>query len=235
MQFTTFFSDETTSPLIFDTAEQEWTALGNLLLIAVIVGLFALTMFILKRKSKKISEQQLVFSAMAIALGSVLSNLKLYDPPTGGSITLFSMLIICLPGYWYGTGVGLMCGLTYGVLQLLMGPYVIHPMQLILDYILSFAALGLSGIFSEKKNGLTLGYICAVIGRFIFSVLSGWIFFGEYAWEGYTGLTYSLVYNAIYLFGEMILTLIVIQIPAVKGALKRIKTLATDTSVSSGK
>ena len=86
-------SSEAAAPLFFNSDEQEWTSLGNILLIVLILVLFTLTMLLLKRKTKKITEQQLVFSAMAIALGSVLSNLKLYDPPTGGSITLFSMLV----------------------------------------------------------------------------------------------------------------------------------------------
>lgn len=210
-----------------------FTSAGNVALIIGVIALFSLSMLLLKKKIHKISEQQLVFTAMAIALGTVLSNLKLFHFPTGGSITLFSMLIICLPGYWYGLGVGSLCGLTYGILQLILDPYIVHPVQFVIDYLLAFTVLGLSGCFKDKKNGLTFGYILAVIGRFVCAVLSGWIFFGSYAWEGWGALSYSLAYNAIYIFSEMALTLIVIQIPAVKKALARIKQLAVSTETKS--
>ena len=50
----------------------------------------------------KFSTKQLVFCAMALALATVISTIvKLPSLPNGGSITLFSMLIVCLVGYWY--------------------------------------------------------------------------------------------------------------------------------------
>ena len=55
---------------------------------------------------------------MAIALGTVLSNIKLFHFPTGGSITLLSMLVICLPGYWFGLGAGIATGVAYGVIPM---------------------------------------------------------------------------------------------------------------------
>ncbi|MDE7266221.1 MAG: energy-coupled thiamine transporter ThiT, partial [Lachnospiraceae bacterium] len=57
-------------------------------------------------------------------------------------------------------------------------------------------------------------------------VLSGWIFFAEYAWEGWAVLPYSLVYNGIYIFAEGIITIMIIMLPPVKGAIDRIKKIA---------
>lgn len=172
--------------------------------------------------------KQLTFCAAAIALATVLSNIKVFSFPTGGAITLLSMLMICLPGYFFGLGVGLASAIAYGVLQLIIDPYVIHPMQLIVDYILAFGALGLSGIFWKSKNGLTKGYIVGILGRFVFCVISGWIFFGSYAWEGWGAFEYSVVYNAIYIFSEGALTIILLNIPAVKNAIARIKKLSQE-------
>lgn len=177
-------------------------------------------------KSSKLTVKQLVFCAMAVALGTVLSNLKLFHFPTGGSITLLSMLIICLPGYFFGLGAGLLTGVAYGILQLLIDPYVLFPMQLVVDYLLAFGALGLSGLFCNARHGLLKGYITAVFGRYVFAVISGWIFFGAYAWEGWSALPYSLVYNAIYIFAEAVITVIVLAIPAVNKGLARIKAMA---------
>ena len=182
----------------------------------------------IKRNSKKLTVKQLAFCAVAIALGTVLSNIKLFDFPTGGSITLLSMLIICLPGYWFGLGTGIMTGIAYGVLQMLIDPYILYPMQLVVDYLLAFGALGLSGIFTNSKNGLLKGYGIAVLGRYVFAVLSGWIFFGTYAWEGWSPFTYSLAYNAIYIFAEAAITILLLLLPPVKKAMAAGKKLAVE-------
>ncbi len=168
----------------------------------------------------------MAFCAMAIALGTVLSNLKVYEFPFGGSITLLSMLIICLPGYWFGLEAGLITGIAYGVLQLIIDPYVIHPVQLLVDYPLAFGAFGLSGLFSDKKNGLLKGYAAGIIGRWIFATISGWIFFAEYAWEGWAPLPYSLVYNGIYIFAEAAITYLLLAIPYVRKTFARVKQIA---------
>lgn len=204
------------------------TTLGNVLLVLLIVVLLSAAMLFAKRNSKessKLSIRQLAFCAMAIALGTVLSNLKLMDFPWGGSVTLLSMLVICLPGYWFGLGAGLMTGIAYGVLQLLIDPYVLYPLQLVVDYLLAFGALGLSGLFTNAKNGIFKGYLAGVVGRYVFAVISGWIFFGSYAWEGWAALPYSLVYNGIYIFAEAAITLIVLAIPAVRKTLSRLHSI----------
>ena len=175
---------------------------------------------------KGLTVKQLAFCAISIALGTVLSYVKIFHFPWGGSITLLSMLVITLPGYFYGLGAGLVTGVAYGALQLLIDPYVIFPIQLVVDYFLAFGALGLSGLFANAKNGLVKGYIAGILGRYVFVVISGWIFFGEYAWEGWAALPYSLVYNGIYVFGEAIVTVIVILLPPVKKAINRIKAIS---------
>lgn len=182
-----------------------------------------------KKKGKTIlTVKQLAFCAMAVALGTILSNIKLFHFPTGGSITLLSMLVICLPGFFFGLVPGILTALAYGVFQMLIDPYILFPAQLIVDYLLAFGALGLSGLFANSKLGLLKGYITAVLGRYIFAVLSGWIFFGAYAWDGWGALPYSLVYNGIYIFAEAIVTIVIISIPPVKNAFTRIKTMANE-------
>ena len=224
--------------MLYNVVVNDWgettyvpTILGKVLLVVVILALLAVAVFCTKKASenkKKLTVKQLVFCAMAMALGTVLSNIKLFHFPTGGSITLLSMLVICLPGYWFGLGAGLITGVAYGFLQLLIDPYVLYPMQLVVDYILAFGALGLSGLFANKKYGLLKGYGAGVIGRYIFAVISGWIFFGEYALDGWSALPYSLVYNAIYIFAEAAITVIIIAIPAVRKAMESVKKLATE-------
>lgn len=236
--------------MLYDVVVNDWgettyvpTTLGNILLVAVIIILLAISVIFARMyaakhtaaasnstsgtavKKSRLSVKQLVFCAAAIALGTVLSHIKLFHFPTGGSITLLSMLVVCLPGYFFGLGAGLMTGVAYGVLQLLIDPYVLFPMQLVVDYFLAFGALGLSGLFSNAKYGLIKGYLTGIIGRYIFAVISGWIFFGSYAWEGWGALTYSLAYNGIYIFAEAAITIIVLCVPAVQKGLGRIKAM----------
>jgi len=224
--------------MLYDVVVNDWgettyvpTTLGNVLLVVVILLLLCAAVAIAKKSGmvagqKKLSVRQLTFCAMSIALGTVLSMIKVFSFPTGGSITLLSMLVICLPGYWFGLGAGILTGVAYGVLQLLIDPYVLYPMQLVVDYLLAFGALGLSGLFSKSSFGLIKGYLTGVFGRFIFATISGWIFFGMYAWDGWNPLIYSVVYNGIYIFAEAAITCVIIAVPPVRDAFARVKQLA---------
>ncbi|MCM1267174.1 MAG: energy-coupled thiamine transporter ThiT [Bacteroidales bacterium] len=217
------------------------TALGNVLLLVVIAALLSGAILFARRyaakqqaeaedpvpqQKGKLTVKQLAFCAMSIALGTVLSEIKIIDFPWGGSATLLSMFVICLPGYFFGLGAGLMTSIAYGVLQLLIDPYVLYPMQLVLDYLLAFGALGLSGLFANAKKGLLKGYLAGILGRYVFVSLSGWIFFAEYAWEGWLPLPYSLVYNGIYIFAEGAITLIILALPPVQKAVGAVKKMA---------
>lgn len=234
--------------MLYDVVVDEWgkttyvpTTLGNALLVVLVIALLggAIAAARIKagktaasvptgRAKGKLTAKQLAFCAMAIALGTVLSNVKLFEFPTGGSLTLLSMLPVCLPGFFFGLGAGLLTGIAYGVLQLLLDPYVLYPTQLVVDYLLAFGALGLSGLFSNAKNGLLKGYLTAVCGRYVFAVISGWLFFGAYAWEGWKPLPYSLAYNAIYIFTEAALTVIILLLPPVKRAMVSVKKMSLE-------
>lgn len=216
------------------------TTLGNVLLVVLLVLLLVCAVVFARRyaakenqqtegsakKSGKLTAKQLVFCAMSIALGTLLSEIKIIDFPWGGSATLLSMLVICLPGYFFGLGAGLITGVAYGVLQLLVDPYVLFPMQLVMDYLLAFGALGLSGLFAGAKKGLIKGYLAGILGRYVFATLSGWIFFAEYAWEGWPVLPYSLVYNGIYIFAEGAITIALLLVPAVNNGIAAVKKMA---------
>lgn len=167
---------------------------------------------------------------MAIALATVIATaIKLPSLPNGGSVTLFSMLLVTLVGYWYGPVVGITAAVAFGILQFITGPYVVHPVQVVIDYPLAFGALGCSGFFSNKKNGLLKGYLAGVFGRFFFASVSGLIFYTVYVdafSENMVAIWASLVYNMTYILPEAVVTVILISLPAVKHALARIKELA---------
>lgn len=174
--------------------------------------------------------KKLVFSAAAIALATVTSFIKLpFNLPFGGSVTLLSMFFVCLVGWMFGLKTGLMAAFAHGLLQLLIEPYIISIPQLLTDYIFAFGALGLSGIFHDKKNGLIKGYIVGILGRFVFAYLSGLIFFGTYAADyNLVPEVYSFLYNGSYIGLEAAITLILIALPPVSSALKRVKKISAE-------
>lgn len=195
--------------------------------ICVIVLMLAASFF--TGDKKKLSAKKLATSAVAIALASVLSMIKIFHMPMGGSITLFSMLFVTLIGYWYGLSAGIMAAFAYGCIQLILGAYVIHPVQLIIDYGLSFGALGLSGFFKGKKYGMIPGFLLGVTGRFVFAFISGMVFFGSSAAEYSMSIpVYSIVYNGAYLYGEAILTVLILLIPAVRKGINLIGRMSED-------
>lgn len=214
--------------LTYDAENWEYylTPPGYIVLIILMVAALVIPFLLSRKNSKKMSAKQLTFCAVAMALALVTSFIKFASLPMGGSITLFSMFFICFIGYLYGPKIGIMTGVAYGILQLILGPYIYAPLQVLLDYPLAFGALGLAGFFSNKKYGLTTGVIVGVLGRYICHVISGYVFFASYAPEGMNPMIYTLGYNATYILPELIATVIVVSLPPVAKALKYVKAMA---------
>lgn len=222
----------------FATPEGGWgdgsvhlTTIGIVIVIAVIAALLIVAAILRHRKASRktaLTTKQLVYSAVAIALAVVCSMIKPFEMPMGGSVTLLSMLFIVLIAYWYGPYVGIMTAVAYGLVQFVTEPIFYTIPQMLLDYPLAFGALGLAGFFNRKKWGLQIGYIVGVIGRFIFSTISGVVFFAAYAPENMNPIIYSLGYQASYLVPEAIITLVIICLPPVADALARIKRQAVE-------
>ena len=163
--------------------------------------------------------------SLCIALASVLSMIKLYQFPFGGSVTLLSMLVITLPAWIYGFKTGTLTGFLYGMVQFALGPTVISIPQVILDYVLAFTVMGVAGLIKNKKNSLVKGYSLAVVARWVIATLAGlaWVAAGTTAWEGWNPILYSMVYNGAYIFAEAILTLAIISMSPMRKALERVK------------
>ncbi len=145
---------------------------------------------------------------VAVALSVVLSMIRVFRMPQGGSVSL-EMLPIFYVALRSGGGVGLLAGLAFGLAKLLLGPYVVHPIQLLLDYPLAFAFLGLAGFFPKYP---VIGIILGGLGRFAMHVLSGAIFFASYTPEGTNVWLYSATYNASYMVPELVIAVIVMLV-----------------------
>lgn len=222
----------------FATPEGGWgdgsvhlTITGILIVIVVIALLLLIAAILRHRKAARktaLTTKQLVFSAAAIALAVVCSMIKLVNMPMGGSVTLFSMFFIVLIAYWYGPYVGLMTAVAYGLVQFVTEPIFYTIPQMLLDYPLAFGALGLAGFFHKRNHGLQIGYAVGVFGRFVFSTISGVIFFASYAPEGMNPLLYSAGYQASYLVPEAAATLMIFSIPSIANALSHVKRQAAE-------
>ena len=191
--------------------------------ISVVMVIAVLFIIIAKSDKGGFNTKALATSAVLIAIAFALNQITLFRMPQGGSITPLSMLVVVLVGYFFGPRQGIMAGMAFGLLDLLIAPYAMTPIQILLDYPFAFGALGLAGLFRNRKKGLTIGYVVGVSGRFLCVFISGIVFWGIYAPEGTNVFIYSTVYNGTYLLVEGILTLLVIQIPAVKNLIERLK------------
>jgi thiamine transporter len=150
-------------------------------------------------------------AALAIALAFVLGLIKVFQMPMGGSISL-EMIPLILLALRQGPLVGMVAGAAYGLLDLAIEPFIVHPVQVLFDYPLAFGALGLAGLFQPTVRGAVVGTVVAVLARFICHFISGVVFFASYAPEGWNVYIYSAAYNAAYLIPSLIVAVVVVLV-----------------------
>lgn len=182
-----------------------------------------------KLKSSKSREKLLAISAggICIAIAFVLSISKFYTMPQGGSVTPASMLPIIFFALCFGPGWGFAAAFIFSLLQLIGGE-ILMPVQVLLDYTLAFTSLGFAGFFAAKMPvritetnifrrlrlvpfyKTVLAVIISMLGRLVFTFISGIVFWAEYAGEGQAVWIYSLGYNGTYLIPEAVITIILL-------------------------
>ncbi len=184
-----------------------------LLSVAIVIALVIVVFAIAKKQGKnaRSSTRELTFGAVCIATAFALSFFG-YGLPQGGTITPASVLPIMLYCHYFGIKKGAVICLAFTLLQFMQNPYLLTPFQVILDYFIPYLALVFvavipfnnekySALIKEDKPviyshiGIFAGGAIYAIVRYASHVLSGAIFFGEYAWAGWGAWPYSLVYN----------------------------------------
>lgn len=191
--------------------------------ITTIVIIVALMILVAITDKKKMDISIMIKTAMLIAVAYVLNQITLFRMPQGGSVTPFSMLFIVLVGYLFGPKQGVLAGVVFGLLDLLMKPYVIHPVQLILDYPLAFGALGLGAMLRNQNHGLIKTYLLGILGRFIVSSISGIIFFLDTTNGVWAGLIVAIGYNFTYIAAEGLLTVLILFVPQLNKVFDKFK------------
>lgn len=184
-----------------------------LYILSLLMVVTLLVLCILDKDKSPFDTKCLTLAGITVAMSFGLSYIRLFKMPQGGSVTFASLLPIMIFSSVYGTKKGVLVCLSYGVLQAVQDPYIIHPAQFLLDYPIAFAGIGLSGIFNgvSKLNDkpqvkFLLGGIIAGITRFLSHLFSGVFAFSAYA-DGANVWLYSMAYNS-FVFIDLAIVLI---------------------------
>lgn len=153
----------------------------------------------------------LVEGAVFVAASIVLSFIKIFSMPQGGDITI-DVIPLLIMSFRIGIKGGVLACISNGLIQLLLGLNYIgfcnNAISVIgcifLDYLLAYGIIGLSSFFvrlMKKRNTATIciASTLVLLLKYFCSILSGWLIFGDYAWEGFHPLVYSILYNGSYM------------------------------------
>ena len=224
-------------------SDYEHASTVGMIVSAVVIMALLVAVYFLGGKKDANNTRALVYGAVAVALSFALSYARLFKLPQGGSVTFASLLPLMIYCMMFGTRRGLLVCLVYGTLQALQDPYIIHPMQFLLDYPLAFGLIGVSGIFVEKnlfKNkivGFVLGAVLAVGLRYACHVCSGVFAFADYFyWDSElmskydSAAIYSLAYNSFALV-DMAIAIVAGSLMLISKSFVNQMTLASQPAV----
>ena len=179
--------------------------------IFALLGVLLLIFVVLNIRKIKFTTHMITLIGLSLALSTVLQFITILKLPQGGSVTAGSMVPIILIALFYGPEVGILTDFLFGIINFIVSPYALHPVQVLFDYPLPFMTLGIVGYFrSFNIIGILTGVIIAMFARFACHFISGVVFFGSYAPEGTSVYLYSLLYNGSYISVETIITCVII-------------------------
>ena len=166
----------------------------------------------MNENKSRVRLRALVESSLLVAIGFALSYVPFIQMPQGGSVTALSMLPILMIGLRHGLKWGLSGGFVYACLQMLQefwpppsGTAIAYICVILLDYILAFSVLGLSGSFKGKRYGIVYAAPLCIFLRFLCHFVSGAIIWSSYWYKAESWL-FSLTYNGSYMVVELVLT-----------------------------
>lgn len=170
----------------------------------------------MNKQNTKQNIKKIALCAVMIALGTVLSTIKI-DAPLGGGITILSMVPVAFLSCMLGLGWGFAAAFVYSAIQLFlsMGDVMSWGLSVgaivatfLIDYILAYTVLGFSGILKKKGAwGIVAGVAFATFLRFLCHYFTGVYIFDIWMPESWNNeWLYSLCYNGAYMLPEIILT-----------------------------
>ena len=175
----------------------------------VLLGIFLLIVFFMYARKIKFSTRMLMYISLMLAVTILLQQIRLYHFPQGGSVTLGAMIPLMLVSFRYGLSVGMFAGFIFGLINIILDPFILHPIQVLFDYPLPSMAAGLAAIFPKNFIAST---ILVFAGKFACHFISGVVFFASYAPEGSSPIIYSLTVNAAMIVPECIICCILLKV-----------------------
>jgi len=164
---------------------------------------------------------KLVFSALMIAIGTVLSLIKVQGLwAYGGGVTICAMLPLVVVAWVYGTRWGVFTAFVFALLQMFLGMdnvlygtnFLMMAAIAILDYLGAYTVCGLAAVtrgkFGNRYAEIACGTMIALFLRFVCHFFSGWLIW-DALWPNefsMIGPVYSIVYNGSYMLPEIIIT-----------------------------
>lgn len=183
---------------------------NNPLSLATLIGVTILILAFIRFKKINLNTKVMARIGIALALATILHLIKIVDLPNGaGSINLGSMVPILIISFMYGPEIGMLTGFLFGIIYLIISPYILHPIQVLFDYPLPYMAVGLAGFF---KNNKLIGATFGMFIEFIFHFISGVLFFGQFAPEGWSPVLYSFIMNGSVVGGNLLVVLVILSL-----------------------
>ena len=183
---------------------------NNPLSLATLIGVTILILAFIRFKKINLNTKVMARIGIALALATILHLIKIVDLPNGaGSINLGSMVPILIISFMYGPEIGMLTGFLFGIIYLIISPYILHPIQVLFDYPLPYMAVGLAVFF---KNNKLIGATFGMFIEFIFHFISGVLFFGQFAPEGWSPVLYSFIMNGSVVAGNLLVVLVILSL-----------------------
>ena len=179
-----------------------WLFVGVLVIGAVLLLIIS--------SRKQWNAQSIAYGAICVTLAFLLSFIRLWRMPQGGSLTAASMLPLFMFATLFGGKRGMLCGFVYGLLQMLQDFYMVHPMQLVFDYVLAFSLLGLAGFFPKR---LWLGALVGGTARMVCHIVSGALFFAALYAPEQNPWAYSIGYNVPVIGMDLLVCVVIAALP----------------------
>ena len=198
--------------VIDDTASKTFITISIIVAVVLVLILVAFSF-----RKKTFETKTLVFAGLTIATSFVLSYIKVRPVTYGGSITLCSMLAICIFAYSFGFLPALFVGVIYGILQFFEGgAYIFNYATFFLDFIFAFSSIVMMPLARKLFKGdkaFIIGLSLTFLLRFIFHFISGILYFENGGiWANLpqdNAFIYSLLYQVTYLVPDYLICLIV--------------------------
>ena len=208
-----------------------WISIGAIAVLIIALALICIF-------NKKYTTTEIAYAGVCLAASFALSFIKVSPVQYGGSITLASFVPLLIYAYKFGPVKGTVAGIIFGLLNFISGPYILTPLTFFLDYVFAFASIGLMG-FAPMLGKLSItakvaiGTVIVYVARFIFHLISGFVYFAEDSiWVDLPTpnmFVYSFIYQCVYIPADCIICIGVLIVLAKTKTLDKLYAMMNKT------